>query len=70
MLATGQLAVDQNRFDDALEIYNRVIALSANKPQIAAMAHLKIGNSYMVQRKFENAVVGFERAIRSQSKLR
>jgi len=40
-----------------------VIALSANKPQTAATAHLKIGNSYMVQRKFENAMFGFERAI-------
>ena len=63
LLAAGQIAVDQNRFDDALRLYNRAIALSANKPQIAAMAHLKIGNSYMVQRKFENAVFGFERAI-------
>lgn len=63
LLAAGQIAVDQNRFDDALGLYNRAIALSANKPQTAATAHLKIGNSYMVQRKFENAVFGFERAI-------
>jgi len=55
--------LDQNRFDDAVRLYNRVIALSANKPQTAAIANLKIGNAYMVQRKFENAVFGFERAI-------
>jgi len=63
LLAAGQTAVDQNRFDAAVQLYNRVIALSANKPQVAAVAHLKIGNAYMVQRKFGNAVVGFERAI-------
>jgi tetratricopeptide (TPR) repeat protein len=63
LLAAGQTALDQNRFDDAVRLYNRVIALSANKPQTAAIANLKIGNSYMVQRKFENAVFGFERAI-------
>lgn len=63
LLVAGQTAVDQNRFDEAVRLYNRVILLSANKPQTAAIAHLRIGNSYMVQRKFENAVFGFERAI-------
>jgi superkiller protein 3 len=63
LLVAGQTAVDQNRFDDAVRLYNRVIALSATKPQTAAIAHLKIGNTYMVQRKFGNAVFGFERAI-------
>jgi superkiller protein 3 len=63
ILAAGQMALDQNRFDDAVRLFNRVIALSPNKPQTAAIANLKIGNTYMVQRKFENAVFGFERAI-------
>ena len=63
LLVAGQTAADQNRFDEAVRLYNRVIALSANKPQTAAIAHLKIGNAYMVQRKFENAVFGFQRAL-------
>jgi superkiller protein 3 len=63
LLAAGQTALDQNRFEDAVRLYNRVITLSPNKPQTAAIANLKIGNTYMVQRKFENAVFGFERAI-------
>ncbi|MBC8031515.1 MAG: tetratricopeptide repeat protein [Pyrinomonadaceae bacterium] len=63
LLVAGQTAVDQNRFEDAVRLYNRVIALSATKPHTAATAHLKIGNAYMVQRKFGNAVFGFERAI-------
>ncbi len=63
LLSAGQAAVDQNRFDEAIRLYNRAISLSANQPLTAAIGHLKIGNAYMVQRKFENAMVGYERAI-------
>lgn len=62
LLTAGQTAQNSGRFDEAVAIYNRVIALSANNPQNAAAANLKIGNAYMVQGKFENAAVGYQRA--------
>lgn len=63
LLAAGQTAQDQGRFDEAIRTYNRVVALSANQPQTAAMAQFRIGNAYMAQGKFGNAQVAFERAI-------
>jgi len=62
LLAAGQTALDAGRFDEAIATYNRVINLSSNNPQNAALANLKIGNAYMVQRKFENAAIGYQRA--------
>jgi tetratricopeptide (TPR) repeat protein len=62
LLASGQSAQNAGRFDEAITTYNRVIALSANNPRNAAVANLKIGNAYMVQRKFENAAIGYQRA--------
>lgn len=62
LLATGQAALDQGRFDEAVARFNRVVAISANQPRTAAIANLKIGNVYMVQRKFENAAIGYQRA--------
>jgi superkiller protein 3 len=62
LLTAGQTAQDNGRFEEAIAAYNRVIALSANNPRNAAVANLKIGNAYMIQRKFENAVIGYQRA--------
>lgn len=62
LLISGQAAQNSGRFDEAVAIFNRVIALSANNPQNAAVANLKIGNAYMVQGKFENAAFGYQRA--------
>jgi tetratricopeptide (TPR) repeat protein len=62
LLISGQSAQNSGRFDEAVAIFNRVIALSANNPQNAAIANLKIGNAYMVQRKFENAAIGYQKA--------
>lgn len=62
LLSSGQSAQNSGRFDEAVAIFNRVIALSANNPQTAAIANLKIGNAYMVQGKFENAAIGYQRA--------
>ena len=62
LLAAGQTAQNAGRFDEAIATYNRVIALSATNPQNAALANLRIGNAYMVQRKFENAAIGYQRA--------
>jgi tetratricopeptide (TPR) repeat protein len=63
LLGAGQAAQDQGRFDEAIQVYNRVIALSAKQSRTAALANLKIGNVYMAQRKFGNAQVAFERAV-------
>jgi len=63
LLAAGQAAHDQRSFEEAIRIYNRVIALSANQPRMAAVANLRIGNAYMAQGKFGNAEVAFARAV-------
>jgi len=63
LLAAGQTAQDQGRFDEAIRIYNRVIALSAKQSRMAASANFRIGNAYMVQGKFGNAEVAFARAV-------
>jgi tetratricopeptide (TPR) repeat protein len=62
LLISGQTAQNNGRFDEAVAIFNRVISLSSNNPQNAATANLKIGNAYMVQGKFENAAIGYQRA--------
>ncbi|MCA1606166.1 MAG: tetratricopeptide repeat protein, partial [Acidobacteria bacterium] len=63
LLIAGQSAQEQGRFEEAIRIYNRVIALSANQSRTAALAHHRIGNAYMAQRKFGNAQFAFERAV-------
>jgi tetratricopeptide (TPR) repeat protein len=63
LLAAGQAAHDQKRFEDAIRIYNRVIVLAGNQGRTAAAANLKIGNAYMAQGKFGNAQFAFERAV-------
>jgi tetratricopeptide (TPR) repeat protein len=63
LLAAGQVAQDQGRFDEAIRTYNRVIVLSTNQSRTAALANLRIGNAYMAQGKFGNAEVAFERAV-------
>jgi Flp pilus assembly protein TadD len=63
LLAAGQAAHNQGRFEEAIRVYNRVIALSANQPRTAALANFSIGNAYMAQGKFGNAEVAFERAV-------
>ncbi len=63
LLNAGQAAQDQGRFDEAIRLYNRVIALSTNHSHIAALANFRIGNAYMAQGKFGNAEVAFEHAV-------
>jgi tetratricopeptide (TPR) repeat protein len=63
LLTAGQAAHDQRRYDEAIRIFNRVIALSTSQPRAASAANLRIGNAYMAQGKFGNAEVAFERAV-------
>ncbi len=62
LLASGQDAHQSGRYDEAIAAFNRVIALSANKPETAAVASFLIGNVNMTQRKFGNAQIAYERA--------
>jgi tetratricopeptide (TPR) repeat protein len=62
LLASGQDAQQAGRFDEAIAAFNRVITLSANKPETAAVASFLIGNVNMTQRKFGNAEIAYERA--------
>jgi tetratricopeptide (TPR) repeat protein len=64
LLASGQDAQQAGRFEEAIAAFNRVIILSANKPETAAVASYLIGNVQMTQRKFGNAQVAYERATR------
>ena len=63
ILAAGQDAHQAGRFDEAIAAFNRVVALSANKPETAAVASFLIGNVQMAQRKFGAAQLAYERAI-------
>ena len=63
LLIAGQAAQDEGRFEEAIRIYNRVIAVSANQGRTAGLANLRIGNAYMSQAKFGNAEIAFERAV-------
>lgn len=62
LLAAGQDAHQAGRFDEAISAFNRVIALSANKPETAAVASFLIGNVNLTQRKFGNAQLAYQRA--------
>jgi tetratricopeptide (TPR) repeat protein len=63
LLASGQDAHQAGRFDAAIAAFNRVVMLSANRPETAAIATFLIGNVQMTQRKFVNAQIAYERAI-------
>jgi tetratricopeptide (TPR) repeat protein len=63
LLGAGQAALQQGRFEEVIRIYNRIITLSVKQPRTASLANLKIGNAYMIQRKFENAAIAFQRAV-------
>lgn len=62
LLVSGQDAQQAGRFDEAIAAFNRVISLSANKPETAAVASFLIGNVNMTERKFGNAQLAYERA--------
>jgi tetratricopeptide (TPR) repeat protein len=62
LLAAGQDASEAGRFTEAISAFNRVIALSGNRPETAAVASYLIGNVQMAQRKFGAAQLAYERA--------
>ena len=63
LLAAGQKAHLERRFEEATRNYNRVITLTNNRGPLAAEANFGIGNINMAQGKFGNAQIAFERAI-------
>ncbi len=66
LMTAAEAAQNQGRLDEAIQIYNRIVSISANAPVLAATSHLRIGGIYMSQRKFENAVVAFQKAVALQ----
>ena len=62
LLASGQDAHQAGRFDEAIATFNRVVALSTNKPETAAVGNFLIGNAQMAQRKFANAQIAYQRS--------
>jgi tetratricopeptide (TPR) repeat protein len=63
LFKAGQSAQEQGRLEEAIQVYNRVIASASTTPAIAAVANLKVGNVYMSQRKFDKAHLAFQRAV-------
>ena len=64
LFESARTAAEQDRFDVAIRIYNQIISLSASDHKRAALANVGIGNVCMLQRKFENAVIAYGRAVR------
>jgi len=63
LITAGETAFAAGRFDEALRLYNRAVALSLKTPKILAQANLKIGKVYLAQKKFDAARLSFQRAI-------
>lgn len=63
LVDSGQAAVEQRRYDDALRTFNKAYILANRIPQTAAFIQVKIGSVYMLQRKFEAASASFQRAL-------
>ncbi|HKP46316.1 MAG TPA: tetratricopeptide repeat protein [Pyrinomonadaceae bacterium] len=64
LFTKGQTAIDQNRFDEAMTIYNGIASLPAVSPADAAVALGRVGKILMIQRKFELAVTTFQRSLK------
>jgi tetratricopeptide (TPR) repeat protein len=62
LILSAQRAEEQGRLDDAIRDYTRAATLPATREVLAA-AHFKLGNIYIIQRKFENARAAFQRSV-------
>lgn len=63
LVDSGQVAIEQGRYEDALRAFNKAFVLAGRIPQTAALIQVKIGNVYMIQRKPDAASASFQRAI-------
>jgi tetratricopeptide (TPR) repeat protein len=61
-MEAANAAYEQGRSEQSISLYNRVIALSAGAPKTAALAQLRMGNIYLAQRKFDQALNSFKQA--------
>ena len=64
LFTKAQTAIDQNRLDEAMTIYNRIASLPSVPAADAAVAQARIGKIFMIQRKFELAVAAFQRSLK------
>lgn len=62
LVTAAETAHTAGRLEEAIQIYQRVIAVSTGMPTTAATAYLRIGEIYMAQRKFEQAAGSFQTA--------
>ncbi|HXD34552.1 MAG TPA: tetratricopeptide repeat protein [Pyrinomonadaceae bacterium] len=62
LVDSGQAAIERGQYDDALRAFNKAYILANRIPQTAALIQVKIGNVYMMQRKFDAASASFQRA--------
>jgi len=62
LFEAGQAALDQAHFDEAIRAYNKLLVMAAKDRQTLATVHLKIGNVFVAQRKFDRALAEFQQA--------
>jgi len=59
----AQVAHQQGRYDDAIKAYQTITIVAAGSPQVAASAHVAVGNIFMMTGRFEEAAAAYRRAV-------
>jgi len=59
----AQVAHQQGRYDDAIKAYQTITVVAAGSPQVAASAHVAVGNIFMMTGRFEEAAAAYRRAV-------
>lgn len=63
----GSALYKQERFNEALDAYNRSL-LSAPSTETEAKAHHNIGNTFMAQQQYEKAIEAYKKSLRLNPK--
>ena len=59
----AQVAQQQGRYDDAIKAYQTITVIAGGSPQIAASAHIAVGNIFMMMGRFEEAATTYRKAV-------
>jgi len=62
LFEAGQTALDQAHFDEAIRIYQKLLVLAAKDRKALATVHVKTGNVFVAQRKFDRSLAEFQQA--------
>lgn len=62
LFEAGQTALDQMHYTEAIQIYNKLLVLAAKDRKTLATVHVKTGNVFVAQRKFDRALAEFQQA--------